>query len=367
MSDEHDHSHEDHQPQAAGAAPPPGPAHEDAGSQALAEALRSSFFIVKVVMVVLVGVFLCSGFFMVGAQQRAIILRLGRPVQSGTNVLLGPGLHWAFPAPIDEVKKIPFTAQQTVKSTVGWYFTTPEMEASGQEMPPGPSLNPAIDGYVITADENIIHSRATLYYRVDDPVRYEFDFTNAAVTVQNALDNALLFAASRFTADDMLTRQVTKFRETVQERVTDLAQQQNLGIVVEQCEVQSIPPRALAAAFNNVISASAAAESMKSTALGESSQILGRATVDAATLTNAAETERLRLVESVKAEAKRFEEFLPRYESNSLFESLLLSEKLAQVLTNVQDKFILPDNMRETRIQFSREPQAPKPAGSGPP
>lgn len=366
MSDEHDHSHEEPRPQAAGTPPPPGPAQEDAGSQALAEALRSSFFIVKGVMIVLVGVFLCSGFFMVGAQQRAIILRLGKPVQSGTNVLLGPGLHWAYPAPIDEVKKIPYTAQQTVKSTVGWYFTTPEMEASGQETMPGP-LNPAIDGYVITADENIIHSRATLYYRVEDPVRYEFDFTNAAATVQNALDNALLFAASRFTADDMLTRQVTKFRETVQERVTELAQEQNLGIVVEQCEVQSMPPRMLTNAFNAVILASAGAESTKSAALGESLQIMGRAMVDAATITNAAETERLRLVESVKAEAKRFQDFLPRYKSNSLFESLLLSEKLAQVLTNVQDKFILPDNMRELRMQYNREPPAPKPAGSGPP
>ena len=38
----------------------------DAGSQALAEALRSSFAIVKVVMVVLVLLFLGSGFFTVG-------------------------------------------------------------------------------------------------------------------------------------------------------------------------------------------------------------------------------------------------------------------------------------------------------------
>ena len=38
----------------------------DAGSQALEEALRSSFFIVKLAMEVMVLVFLCSGFFTVG-------------------------------------------------------------------------------------------------------------------------------------------------------------------------------------------------------------------------------------------------------------------------------------------------------------
>jgi hypothetical protein len=51
--------------------PPPGgaPPAEDAGSQALAEALRSSFFIVQIIMVVLVLVFLFSGFYTVGPQE----------------------------------------------------------------------------------------------------------------------------------------------------------------------------------------------------------------------------------------------------------------------------------------------------------
>ena len=59
----------------------------DAGSQALSEALRSSFAIVKVVMVILVLVFLASGFFTVGPQQRAIILRLGKPIAQGQQAL----------------------------------------------------------------------------------------------------------------------------------------------------------------------------------------------------------------------------------------------------------------------------------------
>jgi hypothetical protein len=56
--------------------------------------------------------------------------------------LLGAGLHWSFPYPIDEVVKIPITEIQKVTSTVGWYFTTPEQELSGEELPAGASLNP---------------------------------------------------------------------------------------------------------------------------------------------------------------------------------------------------------------------------------
>ena len=75
----HDHEH-DHTPE------PPAPAPvtpDDAGSQALAEALRSSFAIVKVVMLLMVLAFFGSGFFTVGPQEKAVILRFGRPVGQG--------------------------------------------------------------------------------------------------------------------------------------------------------------------------------------------------------------------------------------------------------------------------------------------
>src|SRR5262249_32876173 len=161
-------------------------------------------------------------------QQRKIILRLGRPVGEGKNALLGPGLHWALPRPIDEVRTVPFAEIQTVKSSVGWYFTTPENEATGQEPPAPGSLNPALDGYTITGDGNVIHTRATLTYRIEDPIRYEFDFTNAAASVRDALDNALVYASARFNVDDILRRDRLGFQDAVRTRVNDLAHKQGL-------------------------------------------------------------------------------------------------------------------------------------------
>src|SRR6185503_21263803 len=85
---------------------PPDPG-EDTGSQALSDALRSSFLIVKLLMVAVLVYFICSGVFIVGPQEKAIVLRFGKPVGEGERGLLGPGLHWAFPYPIDEVVRIP--------------------------------------------------------------------------------------------------------------------------------------------------------------------------------------------------------------------------------------------------------------------
>src|SRR6185436_17702390 len=97
---------------------PPEPP-EDAESQALSDALKSSFGIVRVILVIMVVIFLGSGFFTVGTQEKAIILRLGKPVGKD-KALLSPGAHWAFPYPIDEVVRIPVGQVQTIRSTVGW-------------------------------------------------------------------------------------------------------------------------------------------------------------------------------------------------------------------------------------------------------
>src|SRR5215467_14041860 len=230
----------------------------DAGSEALTEALRSSFWIVKVVMFLLLIVFLGSGFFTVGPQEQAVIIRLGKPVGEGQKALLGPGLHWSLPYPIDEYRRVPISAIQKVSSTVGWYAVRPEEELAGTEpasLPSAAPLNLLADGYALTADQNIVHTRATLTYHISDPVSFIFNFVNASNAVQNALDNALLSAASGFKVDDLLTRDVAGFKETVKKRVVELVEKENLGIVVEECLVQSRAPRQLKEAFENVIKA----------------------------------------------------------------------------------------------------------------
>ena len=188
----------------AGAPLPPPVTPDDAGSQALSEALRSSFAIVRLVMVLLVIVFFASGVFTVPSQEKAIVLRFGKPVGAPGEQLLGPGLHWSFPYPIDEVVRIPISQIQTVTSTAGWYATTPEAEQLNQEPEPGPSLNPATDGYALTGDGNIIHIRVALRYRVNDALKYTLDFVNASNLVQNALDTALIHSTAEFTVDQAL-------------------------------------------------------------------------------------------------------------------------------------------------------------------
>jgi membrane protease subunit HflK len=277
-------------------------------------------------------------------------------------------LHWSFPYPIDEVVKIPITEQQIVQSTIGWYFTTLEAELSGEEMPAGATLNPAIDGYVLTADLNIIHAKATLRYHIDDPISYVFNFSSASNTVQNALNNALLFTAARYNVDDILLNRVDEFKEAVKQRVIDLADQEHLGIVVEQCDVESKAPRQLQNVFDLVTDARNNRETALLNAHSYENQITNNAGARAVSIMDVAEAERTNYVASITADARRFRDLLPEYETNrNLFAQMALVQAMGQVLTNVQESYLEPTanggTKIENRLMLSRVLPEPKTGG----
>lgn len=357
---DHSHSHGDHDH----GHPPV--TSVDTGSQALAEALRSSFAIVKVVMVALIVVFLASGFFTVKPNERAIILRFGKPVGEGQKALLGPGLHWSFPYPIEEYESVSVSGIQKVTSTVGWYAVTPEQELSGNLPPAGASLNPATDGYTITADANIIHVRATLSYRIQDPVRYTFGFTNAARVVQNVLDNAIVFASANFKVDDILTREKAAFQEAVRRRAVELLDNENVGVAVEQCDVQTTWPRQpqVQAAFVAVLNTQINRDKMLQDASSYTNQVLTAADANARAIINLAELQRAQYVSRLASDSTNFSKLLPGYRANpDLLVQQRLNETLARVLASGTEKWALPSspngNPAELRLLLNREPPKP--------
>lgn len=360
---DHDHGHKHDAPVTPGG--PGDNAVDDAGSRALADALRASFAIVKVVMILLVLVFFGSGIFTVSSQEKAIVLRFGKPVgATPQEQLLGPGIHWSFPYPIDEVVRIPIGEIQTVRSTAGWYFTTPEMEATNTEMEAGPSLTPGQDGYTITADGNIIHVRTELRYTIVDPLSYLMNFVQASNVVQNILDNALFFASSQFTVDQALTSDRTAFQERVLARVRNLAEERRLGINIQQGDVRVIAPRQTRAAFD----AALAAEIERRKALDDANAYAGRivstASGEAQSVVNAGKTEFARIVEGVSAEARYFKDQLPHYQNNpQLFAQRVQVETLGRVMTNVQRKILVQQRAdgkpTELRLNLNDEPVRP--------
>ena len=334
---------------------------EDAGTQALSDALASSFRFIRALMIILVVVFLGSGIFTVDPNEVAVILRLGKPAGSGADAILRPGIHWSFPSPIDEIVRIPIGESRTVEATNCWYQVTPEMEISGELPPSLSTLQPGVDGYALTSDGNIIHARATAKYRIADPLRYAFGFRGATNILENALNNAVLYAAVRHTAEEALYKDKTGFQDAVRRRFLQTIEKANLGIDLEPIQVQTFPPMYVKEAFDQVLEAEQALSEARNTSQGEAEEITRKAVGEGRALISDGITRSNMLVQTLRADAEAFSDQLADYQRNPrLFRERLLVETMFQVLTNVNDKWLLPESKdgrrRQIRLMLNREP-----------
>ena len=366
--DDHAHSHshgpgDEHHHHDAGAPEPEHSPMEDSSTQALSDALKSSFVVVRVVMAGLIILFFVSGIFTVGPQEVAIKLLFGAPTGTGDAALLKPGLHWSFPFPVNEIVKIPRGQVHTVVSSVGWYPVTPQQELSGQEPPAGGTLNPAADGYTLTADGNIMHVKATLRYYISDPDAYAFKFVAVSNLVQNALNNALHHASVRFTVDKATRQDIAGFKEKLMSRVQQLVTAHGLSIEFDPrgCDVLAIPPRQVKAAFDAVLEAENDKRKAINTAQGDANTTLTKAKAEADAIKNNGRADATRIKQSAKADSDYLLARLPEFKSNpQLFRDRRLTETMAVVLTNAQEKYFLVERAdgtpRELRILLNREP-----------
>ena len=347
--------------------PPPGrkiELHEDSGSLALSEALGSVFGVLKFIMIGVIIFFVCSGVFTVEPNEVAVVLRFGKPIGEGDERVKKPGLHFAFPYPIDEIVRIPAGQSHTLRSTTGWYHETPEQRAKGEEPPSQKDLVPGWDGYLLSGDGNIIHAKATLKYRVIDPVKYVFYFSNVTNILRNNLNHALIHAAAEFPAHAALYRESEAFRETVALHFRKMLGQLPMGVQMEPLDVQTSPPLWVKDAFEQVNSEQQTASGKKLDAEAQARETLLLAEGEARIIESSGMIESNRLVTSIAAEAKAFEAQLPQYRrAPLLFKRRIMAETFGVALTNSIDKFFVPSkpdgSPRELRLQLNREPPKP--------
>lgn len=135
----------------------------------LDETLRGTLRVLGVVLVVLIVAFLGSGIHFVEEGTVAIHTRFGRILgEPGQQIRHPGGPYLALPAPLDAVWVVPSTMQELVLDRSFW------MQEVGDEadLPldlryPAPALNPERDGSLLTGDQNLVHARWSVSYRVE--------------------------------------------------------------------------------------------------------------------------------------------------------------------------------------------------------
>src|SRR5262244_3635437 len=122
--------------------PLPVAAEFDPANEALADALRKSFSLLKWLMAIVVILYLFSGLFRVKPGELGYILRMGNVVTPEGG--LPPGWHWSWPFPIDAAKTMS-VARDNVEPVPFMFLLTEDQRISGIQAGGSAVLRPGRD------------------------------------------------------------------------------------------------------------------------------------------------------------------------------------------------------------------------------
>lgn len=268
----------------------------DAAQRSLADALRISFALLRLLILVLVVVFLLSGTFRVKTGQVAVRLQLGELVKGdqGDFFYTPGGPYFAWPEPIDKVIRVPVTAQKLAISDSFWFGIKEEdIGKTLDEMPVTRELDPELDGFLVTADQNIMHGRWDITWRINERNAANFIRTvsasstpkqmirDAEVLLKYVAEQAIVATLAQHTADEFRFGQILwdRTRKHMQETLNRM----EAGISVTSVVVTtSTPPLAVRGAFIQVDTADSGRKSVITSAKTARARVLGEAAGEAA-------------------------------------------------------------------------------------
>jgi|SoiMethySBSTD1v2_1073268.scaffolds.fasta_scaffold22362_4 modulator of FtsH protease HflK len=278
---------------------------------------------------VMVVIWLASGSYTVGPDQRGIILRFGKQVAT-----TDPGFHWHWPYPLETVLRPKVTEVQRVE--IGFRTIDPG--------PPARYADVASESLMLTGDENIIDIDLAVQYRIADPTKYLFKVRHLSDTVKSASEAALREVIGRRHIDEALTIGKLEIQEETKVLLQSILNTYESGLQVVAVQLQEVqPPKQVIDAFKEVASAREDKVRLINEAEGYQSAIIPEVRGKVETILREAEGYREEKVRRAQGETQRFLQVLREYQqAKEITKKRLLLETLEEVLPQM-DKIILEE------------------------
>lgn len=314
----------------------------------------------------LLPVWLATGFYVVGADEAAVIRVCGqaRRTDTGLIVLQSSGLHYHLPWPLVQIDRVRINEVRTV--TVG----SSEVDSldSSEFLK---AIDPSRQSQFLVGDRNVLHVNLNVHYRIS---RERIDQWLYGAT---ASDERLRLLAGSVLADVVLRCGVDfvhtlghgQIRQAVLSRLRELGESNSLGVEIENVTIASVaPPIRVKAEFVDVMNARADRETYINRARAYAEQKQADAQAESSKRLNEAEGRRLQVVQLARAEADSFNHMIDQFEHASSTGSLNylevrqlamqrhFIETLEEVYRNVEGKVFL-DSGKPVDITIHRNPK----------
>jgi membrane protease subunit HflK len=314
---------------------------------------------IVVVALVLVAIWLASGFYRVLPDEQGVVLRFGRWVESTQ-----PGLRYHLPWPVETALTPKVT--RVNREEIG--FRTGGEGTQRQRA----QLDVAEESLMLTGDENIVDIDFTVFWVIDDAGKFLFNIENPPITIKAVAESAMREVVGKNQIQRILTEGRAPVELGTQQLMQRILDDYGAGVRITQINLQKVdPPGAVIDAFRDVQAAQADRERVQNEAEAYRNDIIPRARGEAQRNLQQAEAYKQQVIANAQGDAARFLSVLKEYRlAKDVTAKRMYIETMEQVLRGMNKVIIdqkdgtgvvpylpLPD-LQRLQQQPQRRPEA---------
>ncbi len=289
---------------------------------------------------------LLSGIYLVQPEQQAVVSRYGKVVEPR----VFPGIHYAWPWPIEHVAKL--KTQQLQRVVIGGDLPDSVL---GRTQP--------LASQFLTGDQNIINMRVVVQYSVGVPADYLFQLQDVGKAVSSAVEAELARRIGRRNVDAILTTEKVAVQDEVRAAAQRDINEYRTGVILSTVNIESVtPPPEAADAFRDVASARADAVRIVSESQGYANDLVPRARGAAQQLLESAQAFKQTKVNEATGDASRFSQVAAEYaKAPQVTGERYYVETMEQILPKIRKMIVDPGgNLDLTFIRKGEPAVTPK-------
>jgi membrane protease subunit HflK len=257
-----------------------------------------------------------SGFYIVDASQRGVVLRFGKMIETTQ-----PGPRWHLPYPLETVELVNLSQVRTVE--VGYRDNVKNKMAK--------------ESLMLTDDENIIDIQFAVQYFLRDPGEYLFNNRNPDENVRQAAETAIREVVGKNKMDFVLYEGREAVAASATKLIQDILDRYKSGIVISKLTMQNAqPPEQVQAAFDDAVKAGQDRERQKNEGQAYANDVVPRAKGTAARLIQESEGYKQSVIANAEGDASRFKQILTEYEkAPAVTRDRMYLDMMSQVMGNI--------------------------------
>jgi membrane protease subunit HflK len=268
-----------------------------------------------VLVALILVVWLASGFYVVDAASKGVVLTFGRYTEQ-----TDPGLRWRMPFPIQSHEIVNLSQVRTIE--IG-YRNTVRTKVLKESL-------------MLTDDENIVDLQFAVQYVVTDAQAWLFNNRSPEDVAMQTAEATMREVIGKSRMDAILYEQQDTIANQAQVLMQKVLDGYKTGIDVSRVTIQNAqPPEQVQAAFDDAVKAGQDRERQKNEGEAYANDVIPRARGAASRLKEEAEGYRARVVANAEGEASRFRQVLAEYaKAPAITRERIYIETLQQVLSS---------------------------------